>query len=128
MVTSRTFLTQRCETRAAAVLAGLRRLADARGCVLGMAVALTATLVIAASGFAAAVRAEPLSAQACLALELEREALNQLGAQNLMARGPDWAKRNLIPPEREMVKRYLSLQGELRFRCGKSVLKGSSGS
>lgn len=89
--------------------------------------ALAATVVLTASGLAVAVRAEPLSAQACLGLELEREALNQLGAQNLMARGPDWAKRNLIPSEREMVRRYLSLQGELKFRCGKSKLKGGSG-
>ena len=109
------------------VLAGLRRLADARGCVFGTVVALT-TLMLVASGLTVAVRAEPLSGQACLALELEREALKQLGAQTLMARGPDWAKRNLIPPERAMVKRYLALQGELKFRCGTSVLKGGSGS
>ena len=121
-------MTQRCETRAAAVPAGLRRLAGAHICVYGAVVALATTVLLAASGLAVTARAEPLSAQACLALELEREALNELGAQKLMARGPDWAKRNLIPPERELVKRYLSLQGELKFRCGKSVLTGSSGS
>ena len=39
------------------------------------------------------------------------------GIREMMAKGPEWAKSNLTKERMEQVRRYLSLEEDVRFRC-----------
>ena len=74
---------------------------------------LTACVAASSAAFAA-----PLDKGACEQLQAERATLVGLRIDQVFARGPDWAKANLTPPDLDLVKRYIDLDEQLKFRCG----------
>lgn len=65
-----------------------------------------------------AVRAEPLSKEACDAVEAEHAALVKAGLPEIVKKGPAWAKVNLGPARLSEVARYIDLEEQRLFRCG----------
>jgi hypothetical protein len=63
------------------------------------------------------VHATPLDQEACAKLKVERDALEQAGVRNTMAKGPQWAKANLPADKLEQVQRLIELESQLLFRC-----------
>lgn len=86
----------------------------AAGLIVLCGVAMTPTV-------AAAV---PLTKAACKALETERLGLVKQGVQKTMAKGPQWAQSNLDETQIARIKRYLSLEEQLRFRCAPGLVPG----
>jgi hypothetical protein len=80
--------------------------------------ALLAACVVAASG----VSAEPLDKEACERLQAEKQTLVVLGVDKEFARGPEWAKANLAQSELNLLKRYIDLDEQLKFRCGMAMV------
>jgi hypothetical protein len=80
--------------------------------------ASTAALIAGGSGLFAA----PLEKPACDRLQAEKQTLIVLGVDKEFSKGPDWAKANLVQSELNLVKRYLDLEEQLKFRCGMAVV------
>jgi len=78
---------------------------------------LTACVAASSAAFAA-----PLDKGACEQLQAEKATLVGLRIDQVFARGPDWAKANLVPSDLDLVKRYIDLDEQLKFRCGLSVV------
>lgn len=83
----------------------------------------------AASAFLAALlagplglAAEPLDKEACERLQAEKQSLVTLGVDKDFAKGADWAKANLGEAQLSLLKRYLALDENLKFRCGTAVV------
>jgi hypothetical protein len=68
-----------------------------------------------------AALATPLDADACNKLQTERQSLNVLGVDKYIAKGADWAKANLNAADLNLVKRYLDVYEQLKFRCEKVI-------
>jgi hypothetical protein len=66
--------------------------------------------------------AEPLDKEACGKLQAERASLIVLGVDKEFAKGADWAKANLPQPELDQLKRYLTIDEQLKFRCGLAMV------
>jgi hypothetical protein len=69
----------------------------------------------------AAVSANPLDEQACQRLRTERQALTVLGIDKHVEKGAGWAKERLTPADLNLVKRYLDVFEQIKFRCDKIV-------
>jgi hypothetical protein len=67
-------------------------------------------------------RAEPLDKDACTKLQVEKQSLVVLGVDKEFGKGADWAKANLAPAELNLVRRYLVIDEQLKFRCGFAVV------
>jgi hypothetical protein len=67
-------------------------------------------------------RAAPLDAETCTKLLNEHEQLEQAGVEADMAKGPEWAKANLIPEKLDRIRRYIEIEGQLLFRCRQKSL------
>lgn len=65
--------------------------------------------------------AEPLDEEGCLRLESEREALTVLGIDKYFENGVEWAKANLTVADLNLVKRYLNVYEQLKFRCKQDI-------
>ena len=65
--------------------------------------------------------AAALDADACKKLQTERQALTVLGVDKYFEKGPVWAKANLTAADLNLVKRYLDVYEQLKFRCEKVV-------
>jgi hypothetical protein len=76
-------------------------------------------VILALAPFAAA--ASPLDDQACLRLRTERQALTVLGIDKHVEKGAGWAKERLTVADLDLVKRYLDVFEQLKFRCDKLV-------
>ncbi|WP_088342491.1 MULTISPECIES: hypothetical protein [Rhodomicrobium] len=63
--------------------------------------------------------AHPLDEETCNRLRTERQSLATLGADKNFERGADWAKVNLKPADLNLVKRYLDVFEQIKFRCEK---------
>jgi hypothetical protein len=61
--------------------------------------------------------AAKLDGEACRRIRAEHEGLVATGVRGDMGRGPDWAKANLPPERLERIKRWLTLEEDLRFKC-----------
>lgn len=61
--------------------------------------------------------AEPLGKEACDQLAAERQALTGMGVEENMAKGPEWAAANLSTAALDVVKRYITVSEQLKFRC-----------
>lgn len=72
-------------------------------------------LTVSAEGAAAA----PLDAGACDRLRTERQALTVLGVDTYFNKGAEWAKSNLTVADLNLVKRYLDVFEQIKFRCEK---------
>lgn len=65
----------------------------------------------------APLMAAPLEKEACDQLQTEKQSLTQQGVEKDMEKGPEWAKANLQPTRLELVKRYISVNEQIKFRC-----------
>ena len=72
-----------------------------------------AMLVLAISN----ARAGILDAETCRRLKSERDALEGAGLREIMTKGPDWAKTNLTKERMDQIRRFLTLEEDVRFRC-----------
>lgn len=61
--------------------------------------------------------AVPLTVEDCAQLEKEKQALVVLGVEKQMSQGAEWAKTHLKPAELDLIKRYLTVDESLKFRC-----------
>ena len=80
------------------------------------------TLVFGAMLAPSGVAGDPLDKEACGKLQSEKQALVVLGVDKEFAKGPDWAKANLAQAELNLLKRYLTIEEQLKFRCGMAVV------
>ncbi len=68
-----------------------------------------------------AASANPLDEQACQRLRTERQALTVLGIDKHVEKGAGWAKERLTVADLHLVKRYLDVFEQIKFRCEKIV-------
>ena len=68
-----------------------------------------------------AASANPLDDQACQRLRTERQALTALGIDKHVEKGAGWAKERLTVADLHLVKRYLDVFEQIKFRCEKIV-------
>jgi hypothetical protein len=76
---------------------------------------------MAIAGSAFELHAKPLDKEVCKGLEAEKKSLIASGVVKQMAKGALWAKENLSSAQLELVKRYITVDEELTFRCGKAL-------
>ena len=62
--------------------------------------------------------AKPLEYDYCQELKTEQRTLRNAGIERDMRRGPDWAKANLTDEDLGRIRRYLTVEEQIRFRCG----------
>ena len=67
--------------------------------------------------FGSDAKAAPLTEEECAKLDARRQALVTLGVKENMAKGTDWAKSNLSEGELFLIKTYITVLEQLRFRC-----------
>ncbi len=72
------------------------------------------------------VASEPLDPESCRKLQSQKEAYLTLGVENYMAKGPAWALANLGDGELYLIKSYLQVLEQLRFRCPQPKVKKTS--
>jgi hypothetical protein len=82
------------------------------------AIALLAAGLSGSSGLSA----DPLDKPACDRLQSEKQTLAVLGVDKEFAKGPDWAKANLAQSELNLLKRYIDVDEQLKFRCGLAMV------
>jgi hypothetical protein len=82
----------------------------------------SAVFLLALAAGPLGARAEPLDKEACTKLQVEKQTLVVLGVDKEFGKGADWAKANLPPAELNLVKRYLVIDEQLKFRCGLAVV------
>ena len=82
------------------------------------ALALLAGWLAGASGLSA----DPLDKAACDRLQAEKQTLVVLGVNKEFTKGPEWAKANLAQSELNLLKRYIDLDEQLKFRCGLAMV------
>lgn len=61
--------------------------------------------------------ATSLDKDACGQLALERKGLQALKVEELMAKGPDWAVANLSQGDLNLVRRFIEVDEQIKFRC-----------
>jgi hypothetical protein len=86
------------------------RVISSRSFLLALALLASATVLTKA-------RAAPLDADTCNKLMIEQGTLEDAGAEQNMAKGPEWAKANLAPEKIEQVRRFIELEALILFRC-----------
>ena len=69
-----------------------------------------------AGGIAAAI-AEPLDKESCANLQIERKQLLTREMQKALEHGPDWVKDHLDDGSIGKVRRFLSVEEQIAFRC-----------
>ena len=69
----------------------------------------------------AAVSVNPLDEPACQRLRTEQQALTVLGIDKHVEKGAGWAKERLTVADLNLVKRYLDVFEQIKFRCDKIV-------
>jgi hypothetical protein len=70
-----------------------------------------------------AARSAPLPPEDCQKLSAERSALMAAGIPEEMAKGPEWAKANLPLQKLAEIRRFITVDEQLAFRCGMSRFK-----
>jgi hypothetical protein len=81
-----------------------------------------AAFILGAAALPLSASADPLDKDACGKLQSEKQALVVLGVDKEFAKGPEWAKANLAQAELNLLKRYLTIEEQLKFRCGMAVV------
>jgi hypothetical protein len=74
-------------------------------------------LLLGLSLLPGAALAVPLDKETCTKLKAEHLTLTQAGIKETMAKGPEWAASNLSAEQIGQIKRFLSLEEDIRFRC-----------
>lgn len=72
-------------------------------------------------GAALPVGATPLDKESCDKLKAEKQSLTTLGVEKDMAKGPEWAKSNMKPAQLDLVKRYITVEEQIKFRCHTAI-------
>jgi hypothetical protein len=75
------------------------------------------TICVAFSSGLPAALASPLDEGSCQKLRTEQEALSVLGIDTYFEHGADWVKANLTVADYNLVKRYVNVYEQLKFRC-----------
>jgi hypothetical protein len=81
----------------------------------GASIAIFTAIVLASASTPG--RAGILDAESCRRHKSEYDTLGASGIREMMAKGPEWAKANLTKERMEQVRRYLTLEEDVRFRC-----------
>jgi hypothetical protein len=79
-----------------------------------------AVLIFAAAPFAGGIAvalAEPLDKESCANLQIERKKLLTREMQAALEHGPDWVKDHLDDESIGKVRRFLSVEEQIVFRC-----------
>jgi hypothetical protein len=74
-------------------------------------------MALALCGATTGTSAGPLDGPACTKLFTEAQALDAAGVAAILAKGPAASKGTLTREQRDQVRAYLDLVGQLRFRC-----------
>ncbi len=61
--------------------------------------------------------AAPLDKNSCAKLALEMQNMKMLEVDKLMEKGPSWAAAHLSSADLSLVKQYIDLDEQLKFRC-----------
>lgn len=61
--------------------------------------------------------AAPLDKEACAKLAQDIQNMKLLDVDKLMERGPAWAASHLSPPDLNLVRHYIDLDEQMKFRC-----------
>ena len=75
----------------------------------------------ALAGSAAGLQAKPLDTKTCKVLVTEKKSLIARGVAKQMAKGALWAKENLTSAQLKQIKRYITVDEQLKFRCQKAL-------
>ena len=81
---------------------------------------LGATLLLVAAASLLDVgggNAEPLDKESCADLQAERKQLLTNDMQAALEQGPDWVKTHLNEAEINQVRRFLTIEEKIQFRC-----------
>jgi hypothetical protein len=73
------------------------------------------------AGSVAGLHAKPLDKKTCKVLVTEKKSLTARGVAKQMAKGPLWAKENLTSAQLTQIKRYITVDEQLKFRCQKAL-------
>ena len=76
--------------------------------------------VLALLALAAPAMAVPRDKAACAKLALDMQNMKMLEVEKLMAKGPAWAASNLSDTDLTLVRQYIDLDEQLKFRCSVS--------
>ncbi len=71
----------------------------------------------AAALVAASAKAAPLDKAACAKLAQDMQNMKALDVDKLMERGPAWAVSHLSPSDLGLVRQYIDLDEQMKFRC-----------
>jgi len=80
--------------------------------------ALAALAAAAMLAIPASAPAKPLEYDYCQELKTEQRTLRNAGVERDMRRGPNWAKANLTDADLGRIRRYLTVEEQIHFRCG----------
>ena len=64
-----------------------------------------------------ALKAAPLDKNACAKLSQDLQNLKALNVDKLMEKGPSWAAANLSASDLGLVRQYIDLDEQMKFRC-----------
>jgi len=81
------------------------------------ALAVSISAVAAFAGSVSAAVAEPLDKESCANLQIERKRLLTREMQAALEHGPDWVKDHLDDESIGKVRRFLSVEEQIVFRC-----------
>jgi hypothetical protein len=81
------------------------------------------TICIAISPGLHTASAAPLDEESCQRLRTEKEALSVLGIDKYFEQGAAWVKANLTSADHNLVKRYVNVFEQLKFRCRTEPVK-----
>lgn len=81
------------------------------------ALAVSISAVAAFAGSASVAVAEPLDKESCANLQIERKKLLTREMQAALEHGPDWVKDHLDDESIGKVRRFLSVEEQIVFRC-----------
>jgi hypothetical protein len=69
------------------------------------------------AGIISTATAEPLDKESCANLQVERKRLLTPDMQKALEQGPDWVKHHLTDESIGKVRRFLSVEEQIAFRC-----------
>jgi hypothetical protein len=81
------------------------------------------TICMAISSGSHTASAAPLDEESCQRLRTEKEALTVLGIDKYFEHGAAWVKSNLTSADHNLVKRYVNVFEQLKFRCRAEPVK-----
>ncbi len=87
--------------------------------------AIVISLVTGASVVSGPLRTEPLAKEDCDKLMAEKSELTGAGVRDQFDKGPEWAKANMSPEQLGRVKRFITVEEQLNFRCGLAKLRST---